>query len=394
MTTDAVTGTGPADAWAGFATRLAGLAQRISRPPFPQGGLAAAEGARHLGRLVVFALQSFLEFDDPDTPAFHRYDDDVVKWGGPNADNVYLRARVRPDAAYRITGDVSRLTEMIVSVHEGDLQLGQYGVFAERTLAASHVVDGVLDLHLGGTEPSGDWLPLDERARYVVVRQYLSDWTADEPADLRIERIGGEGLPAVAPTPGSVAESLDRAATWIERSLEFWQEYMDGVATRQGPNVVSPPRPAPGGATDILYGGGIYDLADDEVLLIEVDAPEARYWSIQLYSMGWFESLDIANRQTSLNAHQAHVDADGRCRFVIAAHDPEVPNWLDATGHPRGMVAYRWVWSTTTPEPDALVVARAARRDRLPADHPIVDDAARRRAVALRQRHVARRFRR
>jgi hypothetical protein len=389
-----MTASEPADAWSGFADRVAALAHRISRPPFPEGPNAAAEGARHLGRLVVFALQSSLEFDDPDTPAFHRYDDDVVKWGGPNADNVYLRARVRPDAAYRITGDVSRLTEMIVSVHEGDMALGQYGVFAERTLAASHLVDGVLDLTLGGPEGPGDRLPLDERARYVVVRQYLSDWTSDEPADLRIERIGGEGLPAAPAAPTTVADALHRAATWVERSLEFWRAYMEGVAARQGPNAVSPPRPAPGGAADILYGGGIYDLADDEALLVEVDAPEARYWSIQLYSMGWFESLDIANRQTSLNGHQSHVDADGRCRFVIAGRDPGVPNWLDATGHRRGMVAYRWVWSTTAPEPTATVVALSELRARLPADHPVVDDDARRRAVAVRQRHLARRFRR
>ncbi len=384
----------PAAAWGRFAARVGALGDQIVQPPFPTGARARAEGARHLSRLTVFALQSFLEFDDPDSPAFHRYDDDVVKWGGPNADNVYLRARIRPDAVYRISGDVSGLTEMIVSVHEGDMQLGQYGVYAEQDLASSVVRDGWFDLVLGGPPRDGDWLPIDERARYVIVRQYLSDWTREVPADVRIERVGGEGRAAAAPTPTTVAEGLERAATWIERSLGYWRDYMEAVAGRQGPNMVSKPRPAPGGATDILYGGGIYELGPHEALLIDVAAPDARYWSIQLYSMGWFESLDIANRQTSLNGHQIHVDPDGRARVVVAARDPGVPNWLDAEGHPRGMVTYRWVWSTTAPEPHAVVVPIDELRSRLPDDHPFIDGAGRRAAIATRQAHLARRFRR
>ena len=53
-----------------------------------------ADGYRHLSRLAVMALQSYLEFGDADFPAFHRYDDDAVQWGGPNVDNQYLRARI------------------------------------------------------------------------------------------------------------------------------------------------------------------------------------------------------------------------------------------------------------------------------------------------------------
>ena len=40
----------------------------------------------------------------------------------------------------------------------------------------------------------------------------------------------------------------------------------------------------------------------------------------------------LANRQSSLNGHQAVLDPDGVFRAVISARDPGVPNWLDTGG--------------------------------------------------------------
>ena len=43
------------------------------------------------------ALQGQLEHGDPAHPTFHRYEEPWVQWGGPNPDNVYLRAPIDPD---------------------------------------------------------------------------------------------------------------------------------------------------------------------------------------------------------------------------------------------------------------------------------------------------------
>src|SRR5262245_35882041 len=80
-------------------------------------------------RLTVFALQWFLEFGDPEFPAFYRFDDDVVKWGAPNADNQYLRAKVAAGGTYRITAEVVGVREILISTQEGDMQLGRARVF-------------------------------------------------------------------------------------------------------------------------------------------------------------------------------------------------------------------------------------------------------------------------
>jgi len=60
--------------------------------------------ARHLARQLVMALQAELEFGDVATPAFHRYEEPWVQWGGPNPDNLYARAAIDPAATYRVFG--------------------------------------------------------------------------------------------------------------------------------------------------------------------------------------------------------------------------------------------------------------------------------------------------
>jgi len=72
--------------------------------------------------------------------------------------------------------------------------------------------------------------------------------------------------------------------------------------------------------------------------------PPDGYWGIQLANSLW-NTLDFANRQTSLNRAQAHVDTDGVFRAVISHSDPGIANWLDTLGHRQGAVLMRVQWS-------------------------------------------------
>ena len=49
----------------------------------------------------------------------------------------------------------------------------------------------------------------------------------------------------------------------------------------------------------------------------------------------WLESLDYANHQSSLNGHQAVVDADGVFRAVVAHAIPASPTGSIPSGTPR-----------------------------------------------------------
>lgn len=381
-------------AWTDFCTRLAAIGERIVGDEFPNGDRERAEGFRYLGRMAVFATQWFVEFADPEFPAFYRFDDDVVKWGAPNADNQYLRAKVEAGGVYRVTADVTNVREILLSTQEGDMQLGKFRVFDERALSALTVgSDGRLELIVGGDEQPGNWMPLHPDTDHLLVRQYVSDWERDAVARMHIERVGNEGRAPSPPTADGLAAAYDRAADWIERSVVFWNDYTRRARAGGTDNVLSPPRSPKGGAHNILYGGGWWDLAPDQALLVTCDAPDANYWSFQGYNAGWFESLDFANRTTSLNGHQIRVDADGRFRLAIAHTDPGIENWLDTAGYRAGMVTYRWVLTTTEPAPECEVVPLAEVTDRVAGTTPRFTEAERREQIHRRQIAVARRFR-
>lgn len=104
-----------------------------------------------------------------------------------------------------------------------------------------------------------------------------------------------------------------------------------------------------GGNKSVLYDNNGYAIAPGEVLLLEFDVPDARYWSFQLQSNAMV-SMDYANHQTSLNCHQIKVDRDGKARIVLAHEDPGIANWLDVCGRTTGLLIWRWVWTSDNPE--------------------------------------------
>jgi hypothetical protein len=380
-----------AAAWQDFCGRLAAAGATIASGDHSE--TDSAEGLRHLSRLAVMALQSHLEFGDVDFPAFHRYDDDAVKWGGPNADNQYLRARIDPTGTYRIVGDVSGVRDLILSIHEGDMQLGEYGVHAERRLGDLRPdPDGRLLVQLGGPAPDdGDWVPIDPNSRIVLIRVYVTDWRADGLPWFDIERLD---RPRPAPQPlddTTDAEALNRATTWIDASLDYWPRYLEDSPVRQLVNRLTPPRPAAGGSDRIRYGAGWWHLGPEEVLAIEFPDPGCEYWSFQLYSTPWFESLDLRNRTVSANSGTATVDPDGVVRIAVSGDDPGVPNWLDTEGRREGMVSYRLVGADGA---TGVPAASLTTRDRLWPEIPRLTAGERSAQIRDRRFGVARRFRR
>lgn len=128
---------------------------------------------------------------------------------------------------------------------------------------------------------------------------------------------------------------------------------------------------------------GRYELEPDEALILEVEPPEGVYWN---YSIGnqWMETTHNGRHQSSLNAHQATVDADGILRVVVSARDPGVANWFDTD---LALCADR----------DRTHANRAGRRfddiaSELPTDTARVNPAERAAVIAARRRAVHERF--
>jgi hypothetical protein len=137
---------------------------------------------------------------------------------------------------------------------------------------------------------------------------------------------------------------------------------------------------------------GNFTCGPGEAVILECRPPPCRHWSVSLASW-WWEAIDFAARQSSLNQAQAQLDGDGVFRGVIAHEDPGVPNWLDTEGRPEGMVTHRWVDPAARPEIEARVVPVDDLPALLPPDTGRVGLDERREEIRRRQTHAAWRYR-
>jgi hypothetical protein len=381
-------------AWEDFCESLKRAGKVVLEANPAASPLDRADGFRYLAGLANAAIRFSIDHADPVVPRFFRSPDSRTQWGGENADNQYLLAGVCGDGAYRMTGTRGTAFEFLIEVKEGFMQLGVDRIFS--TVAASDLAfekDGSFEIVFSATRPSGyngNWIPLHADTKLIVVRQYFLDWENEIPATFYLERIGSEGAAPTPLTASSMATMLDDAGEWVEMSMKVWNQWVDRIRTDHVPGAVVPAVHYVGGAETIRYGNDYYRLAPGDAMIIETDVPDARYWAFQLCGL-WFEGRDYANRQTSINNHQAALDPDGRFRCVLAHEDPGVPNWLDTSGHTEGLLQYRWIWTRTNPRPSCRIVPLAELRAHLPADTPLVSAAERARGIATRRRHIARR---
>ena len=175
--------------------------------------------------------------------------------------------------------------------------------------------------------------------------------------------------------------------------MPFWNKYMIDFRAAGTDNTFAPVQ-VPRGLDAARYVFCFYDLAPDEALIIETEVPDARYWSLQLYTLGWFEGPGIGFRTTSINHVQAVPSSDGRVRAVLAHRDPGVPNWIDTQERLQALVTLRSFWVSSEPEmPSTRVVKFDDVRAALPPDTAVVTPEERAAELAARQAHIATRFR-
>jgi hypothetical protein len=349
-----------------------------------------ASGYRHLLVLLAIGIDEALRRGDPYDPVLRPGSTDaVLKWGMDCPDALYLGAPVRGDAVYRVGGTRGSVRYLGFQVMSGIASTANV-VADELTIDGN----GRFELLISAEEQPGNWMPLAADASSLVVRQFFYDWEREEPAELSISVIGGGKRPREAAPldPAGVARQLVALGEFVEGSLAFWRG-LDEQLHGRAPNRFAEPdaRTDLGGAAENVTVWGSWEVGPDEALIIEVAPPEAMYWSVALGNR-WWESLDYANHQCSLNGYQAAIDADGVFRAVIAHRDPGVANWLDPAGHESGPMIMRYVRAAQAPVPETRLVRVDSLDVELPPDMPRVDAEARRRAISGRRAGVQRRF--
>ena len=226
------------EAWDDYCDRLKAVGRGMLGADFPSSPRERAEGFRHLVRVAVMGLQWAVEFNARAFPIFYRQADDINKWGGPNVDNLYLRARIDGASTYKLTANLATVHDAIISIQNGDMHEGNTGVSGDLDRAALDVeADGSVEVTLSPEPaPQGarNWIQLPADADHVCIRQFFYDWDAETPAQFHIVKLGNEGAPPRPLTPARMGSYLDQAANWVETSIPYWNTSMaKGKARRQ-----------------------------------------------------------------------------------------------------------------------------------------------------------------
>ena len=387
------------EAWDALCDTLKRAGRLVLGEGVPDSPRDRAEGFRYLTRFLAAGINVCIEHADPDHPEFGRMVDHTMKWGLDAPDCLYLYATVRGDATYRISGNRGSANHIDIQVNYGHFASGaieSWGTISSMNgLELGVEPDGWFELTLGAEECPGNWLRLEPNAEFVLVRQYFNDWDHERPADLIIERLAAHH-PVPPPQTDQMAARLERLSMWLDRGGALWEQ-MSRAMLALAPNTLMVHLPQSSdkraGLRGQAYGIGNFRCAPDEAVIVEFVPPRCRHWSVSLANWYW-ESLDFASRQSSLNGHQATLDADGVFRGVISHDDPGVPNWLDTAGNTRGSIAARFLLSDSAPEPRLRCIPVAQLRSVLPAGTPHVDPAIRAEIIGRRRRAVWRRSRR
>lgn len=374
-------------AWAHLQERLTAAEQLVRSTPVNKNRRDYGSGMRHLMVLLAVGTDMALRVDPDPVLAVNRASmDDIVTWGLECPDCVYLNASLRAGETYRLFGN--RGTARYVGLQTMDGIAATFNCLVDDLEVDA---DGSFEAILSTDEHDGNWLRLAGDHPTLTVRNFFYDWDIEVPATLRIERVGDEVVPRdrAVDLDVSVSRQLYALGEFVYDNLKFFLDF-GAMAPANG---FIPPMDMTemGAAAENRPVIGRFELEDDEALVLEVQPPKGVYWSISLGNP-WLETIHYGRHQSSLNGHQAIIDADGIFRAVICATDPGVANWLDTAGHSNGAMLLRCVRTENATVPNTRVVKFDDVLSALPVDTTMITSDERARIIDARRRAVHERF--
>jgi hypothetical protein len=445
--------------WAGFLAGLGEARRGLEDPalfPAPPTDRNLAEGYRyllgHLARLIEAQTQR-----DPRFPYFQRSVRMLSKWTIDNPDTLYLSASISAEGSYRIRGRTLDTREWrdgaldtsgpraprVVIFQTTTEMVGDTGELAEMRTCRNQTLDSIdqfelepdaegrFEILIAAERPEdyeGHFLtsrremscpstpkapPRLREATQLNVREIFSNWNDEIPLELEISRLDMLGAPRPPRTSEEIGHDLAEIGRKLGNQIKFWNALhelgLEVNGDRNGDgrlalplNGMNPPAPPfiAGGTAGAgqLYSAGTFELAEDEALVVRVEAPiEPHYIGFQLGNL-WGESTDQRNYLSSATDDQNPVASDGARYYIVSARDPGTPGWVDTTGLEKGTISMRFIFrenppAGSMPTAEATLMKVADVRSALPADTTIVTEATRLEQVDARQRHIQRRWR-
>jgi hypothetical protein len=387
------------DAWRLYRDSLEEIRADIYGSPFAASVVGQAEAHYLFHQLQAVAFNLAIA-PRQHYPRFHvalAYEPGTYTWGGPCADFLYRFAFLDGGRTYRVWGE--RGTTPVLDL------LALNGFWSDpadrfRPLGSVNLDDvlrddGGFEIFASADPGSGAAIRLDPASanNTLLVREFFLDWETETASHLHIEALDdGKPHPMIIGENEMVAR-IEGAARFMKTVLrQFSWRLSQNVIDTVGLNVFSPSPPNQSGAKpDMTSNLMVFRLERHEALIVELEIPDPKYWSIQLQDV-WGQTRDYIYHQSGLNARQAVADGDGRVRAVLSLDDPGVANWLDPVGSLEGSAITRWFRAKQAPNIATRRVNLADLRDALPAETVWVTKGERERVLAARRRGALRRY--
>ncbi|MET0545032.1 MAG: DUF1214 domain-containing protein [Caulobacterales bacterium] len=338
-----------------------------------------------------FAIAPRMDFPRVNTRSWYAY---FHTLGGTSPDFYYGTLFLDGRRSYRLTGKIGELKLLLFQVYSHLLGHPQSKMIADEDFDNFTAnADGTFDVIISATKSGGNWIPLDPSSNYnfIFIRRAVSDWN-DERGELHIELIDGP-LDYDDRDEARLAERLSAAADFLTYLVVKWNVGIYDLYLSKNDGVKNTLAVVPGsaiakefmGSPATIYTWGIYEIADDEALIIESDVPDAGYWSYQLMNV-WCRPFDFVDLQNDINMSRTQVDNDGKFRAVISLKDPGAANWMDPSGHKEGTITGRAYHARAVPaQPKVSLVKLAELKKHLPPETKFLTPEQRRKDLEYRR---------
>ena len=218
-----------------------------------------------------------------------------------------------------------------------------------------------------------------------MLRMVSADWGKEAEPTFAIERTD---KPVGRPRPS--AASLEQRLRALPRSIDsialMFVDHVEQLRTQDFVNKLKVFDVPFGALAGQFYYEGVYDLKDDEALIIESAVPAKCDYRSLILTNEIYETTDWINNHASLNDTQAPPDSDGKLRIVVSARDPGVRNWMDTSGYPTGIIQGRWTGCDSQPIPEVRKVKVGDVASLLPKDVARVTPEQRQAIIRERRR--------
>ena len=420
--------------------------------PAPATERNLAEGYRYVLGFLLGSIERSLS--DPLYPRFRRAIQPANRSTIDNSDAVYLGAEIDGNYSYTIRGKGLDSRHWRGEAPVEGLRAPQYVIFElasdyagdsgglREMIPGTRINTSTLDCHdlqvnddgsfeilIGPEKPegfTGNFLLSRKMShgkeyigRHLTCRELFHDWANEDILDLEILRKDCEKEPKQPIDARGAVALMDKVGELTRNQVRFWNAFyavtletygkVPGMSSISDPdrqfmpiNDMNPPNAlglaTGGGQSTNIYSGGVYQLNQDEALVLECELNEMPSFMGFHLSNLWGESLDFESYQSNLNVHMMEQDVDGIYRWVVAHRDPGMPNWVDTTGLDHGYLTIRWSYSTPPPKEDwpTLKVRKVAFDsigDVLLDGIRQVNTGERAENILMRHRHVQRRYR-